>query len=67
MSVCARASGLHSSVRSLLVLALGSTIAITGEGMPLFRNPRRKGNLIITLEVVFPQPESITPAVAEVR
>ena len=28
-----------------------------GEGMPIYRNPFEKGNLIVQFEVVYPKPE----------
>ena len=29
----------------------------TGEGMPIYRNPFEKGNLIVQFEVEYPSPE----------
>lgn len=39
----------------------GDVKAITGEGMPVYRNPFHKGNLYVKFEVEFPAPGFFTP------
>ena len=39
---------------TLQVIAPGAVKVVTGEGMPMFRNPYERGNLFIKFDVKFP-------------
>jgi DnaJ family protein A protein 2 len=47
------------------IVTPGDTRSIEGAGMPVYKRPFEKGNLIIKFTVQFPKPNSITPDAAK--
>jgi DnaJ-class molecular chaperone len=45
------------------VTSPGDVVVIDGEGMPIFKNPIEKGDLLIKFDILMPTPKELTPSV----
>lgn len=45
------------------VTSPGDVVVIEGEGMPVYKNPIAKGDLLIKFDIIMPTPKEITPSV----
>ena len=48
------------------VVKPGDKKVVVGEGMPIKGNPQERGNLIITFNILFPEPHQLHASAAEV-
>ena len=55
--------GIHVSSPPGKVVKPKQSILIRDEGMPTFKNPDRKGNLFVVLDVEMPEPSWLNPQV----
>jgi len=45
------------------VTSSGDVVVIDGEGMPIYKNPLDKGDLLIKFDIIMPTPKELTPTV----
>jgi DnaJ-class molecular chaperone len=48
-------------------IILGEVKVLPDEGMPIYKKPFERGRLIVKFRVKFPEPQDITPEIAQVR